>query len=252
VRRADWHAVLRPSLAGLDAAQRERLAQAWLSDALEEHASVATFARLALQLVSLGAPPELLRATQRATLDEIAHAELCFGLASAYAGRNLGPGRLDADDALDGVLGSEDIALAAVREGCVEETIGAMVATAAATRAEDSVVRGVLKRIAADETRHAGLAWRCVRWVVARDRGLEQPVMEAFDAELRRHPEPVGSPEHEEEREDARWLARHGRLSDRERALVACRTMREVVMPCRRALASETQRRPSAQEAERV
>ena len=236
-RRDDWHADVRPSLRGLDGAERERLAQVWLADALEEHASVASFARLALQLVSLGAPPELLRATQRATLDEIAHAELCFGLASAYAGRELGPGPLRTDDALEGELAASDIAVAAVREGCVAETIGAMIATAAATRAEDPVVRAILRRIAADETRHAGLAWRYLRWAVTRDRMLARVVNDAFDAEVSRFTANFSSTR---ELEDDTWWARHGRLTARKRTLVASRTLREVILPCRDALLAET------------
>jgi hypothetical protein len=238
-RRKDWQAALAPSLAGLDARERRRLAQAWLRDALEEHASVASFARLALQLVALGAPPALLRATQRATLDEIAHAELCFGLAGAYAKRAIGPGALHTDNALHEPADRCTVAVAAVREGCVAETIGAMVATAAAARCVDPVVRAVLERIAADETRHAGLAWRYLRWALGRDdRGdIERAVLAAFVVELDRY---CATPPPSEE--DDTWLARHGRLGERERFLVAAHTLREVVLPCARALVAETRR----------
>jgi hypothetical protein len=101
--RRDWLAVLTPNIDGLSSEQREILASSWLADALDEHASVASFACFSMQLLALGAPPDLLRATQRATIDEIAHAEMCFGLASAYADRRLGPGVLDAESALEDV-----------------------------------------------------------------------------------------------------------------------------------------------------
>ncbi|MBT9554900.1 MAG: hypothetical protein IV100_02675, partial [Myxococcales bacterium] len=46
--------------------QREVLVQRWLSVAALEHASVGSFARFTLQLLAVGAPPDLLLATQQA------------------------------------------------------------------------------------------------------------------------------------------------------------------------------------------
>ena len=43
--------------------------------AQEEHASIAAFARLTLQLMALGAPPELISASIRAQADELSHAQ---------------------------------------------------------------------------------------------------------------------------------------------------------------------------------
>jgi hypothetical protein len=45
-------------------------------------------------------------------------------------------------------------------EGCVRETFAALVATWQAEHARDRVVRDAMRRIAADETRHAELAAR--------------------------------------------------------------------------------------------
>jgi len=49
-------------------------------------------------------------------------------------------------------------------EGCVRETFGAMVATWQATHAADPDVRKCMVAIAADETRHAALAWAIAGW----------------------------------------------------------------------------------------
>jgi hypothetical protein len=76
------------------------LARAWLSDARLEHASIAAFARLTLELLHLGAPAELVQASQAASLDEIRHAKLCFGLGSRFAGKLVGPGPLDVSGSL--------------------------------------------------------------------------------------------------------------------------------------------------------
>jgi hypothetical protein len=53
-----------------------------------EHASVAAFARFTLDLLALGAPADLVQSAQQALGDEIAHAELCFGLAGATSVKN--------------------------------------------------------------------------------------------------------------------------------------------------------------------
>jgi hypothetical protein len=166
--------------------QRERLATIWLADAMAEHASIATFARLTLQLLSLGAPPDLLAASQRAVRDEIEHAELCFDLASRYAGRLLGPSRLPIQGAV-AELTLAELAVAAVHEGCVGETMAAVFAGERLERADDPRVRAALGKIVQDETRHAELAWRTVAWAI--DQGgddVRRAVRAAFDQALSR------------------------------------------------------------------
>jgi len=102
-----------------------------------------------------------------ALADEIEHARLCYGLASAYAGRPLGPGPLAIDRALVDPVDLASVTARAVREGCIGETLAALHAGVRAQAAVDPVVRAVLERIAEDESRHAELAWRFVRWAVA-------------------------------------------------------------------------------------
>ena len=51
-----------------------------------EHASVASFARHTLQLLNIGAPSELLMSSQKAAIDEVRHAKMCYGLAAAFFG----------------------------------------------------------------------------------------------------------------------------------------------------------------------
>lgn len=75
-----------PDCGGLAPEVRRALAAHWTEIALMEHASIAAFSRFVLELLSLGAPADLVRDAGRAMSDEIAHAEACFALASAYAG----------------------------------------------------------------------------------------------------------------------------------------------------------------------
>jgi hypothetical protein len=171
--RDDWQAdEPSPVLAELGPAERAALADAWLEDALAEHASVASFARATLELMAVGAPPELLGATQAAARDEIDHARRCFALASAYAGRPLGPGALVSPAPREAGLAA--LACATFVEGCVGETIAALVAERALASASDPTVRATLRVIARDEARHAALAWRTVAWAI--DRGGDDVV----------------------------------------------------------------------------
>ncbi len=164
--RGDWMAAgQEPCLEGLAADEREALAAHWTSVGLMEHASIAAFARFSLQLLAVGAPPELLRDAQAAMADETEHTRLCFALASAYAGRSIGPGRLSLSGALD-AQDDRAILITTIREGCIGETLAAIEAAEASAHATDPAVRAVLTQIAADEERHALLAWRYVAWAI--------------------------------------------------------------------------------------
>lgn len=141
------------------------LADYWANIAALEHASVASFARFATQLLALGAPPRLLRATHAAARDEVEHAKLSYALASAYAGEALGPDRLE----LEGVelrASWHELVDALIREACVGETLGVAEATSAAASATPPALRELLERIAADELRHAQLAWSALDWLL--------------------------------------------------------------------------------------
>jgi hypothetical protein len=53
-------------------------------------------------------------------------------------------------------------------EGCVRETFGAVVAAWQAAHAGDPRIARTMARIAADETRHAALAWAIAGWMEPR------------------------------------------------------------------------------------
>ncbi|NUO48457.1 MAG: ferritin-like domain-containing protein [Polyangiaceae bacterium] len=155
-----------PSIVGLDAKARALLARAWADDAAYEHASVASFSKLSLELMAFGAPSELVRAAHEAALDEIRHAELGFALASAYAGEALSPTALPEAAKLSLASDLASLAAAAVKEGCVGETLAALVASAQHDVATDNAVRSALEVVRADEGRHAELAWKLVAWAL--------------------------------------------------------------------------------------
>jgi len=168
-RRDDWRAKsVEPRVAHLSSDKRARLAEAWTQVALMEHASIAAFARFTLQLLSVGAPADLIERSNAALADETLHAKLAFAIASAYAGHQIGPSPISIAGALD-ACSLRDIVVTTIREGCIGETVAAIEAAEALEHATDPAVRAALARIAQDETRHAALAWRFVRWAV--DRG---------------------------------------------------------------------------------
>jgi len=151
----------------------------WTEVAALEHASVASFARFTLQLMALGAPADLMADTQRAAADEVEHARLAYGLASAFAGRDLGPGPLPLCE-LDLATEPASVMASLVEEACVNETLGAIEARFAADACPDPVVSAVLFRIAEDELRHAQLAWRSLKWLVATHPSLRDAAHEIY------------------------------------------------------------------------
>lgn len=138
----------------------------WARDGLHEHASVASFARFVGELLALAAPPALILAAQAAIVDELEHARLCFELAAREHGP-VRPGPLPLDRRTTARAGDPvALALAVFEEGCVGETVAAAEAAVAADEAVDADARRTLARIAADERRHAALAWQTLRWLV--------------------------------------------------------------------------------------
>jgi hypothetical protein len=241
---------------GLDERQRVSAARHYQQAALLEHASIAAFARFTLQLLELGAPADLCSAAQEAMRDETLHAQLCFTLASRYAGQPLAPGPLS----MSGVLVPatlDDVARLCLLEGCVGETLAAIEAAEALAGATDPEVRRALERIAQDERRHAELAFRFVAWALEQrpHSGLRHAlaaVLEATvgvsrcaaddDAGSQRHAEPSAA--NEGSSDDAR-LEAHGLLPERRRIALRRAVLEEVVVPCVRRLLAEAGARRS-------
>lgn len=125
-----------------------------------EAASVVAFAQLEEELAALGAPPRILRALAKARADEVRHARMTSRLAKRFGatppavrvkrGRN---------------RGALAIAIENAREGCVRETLGAVIALHRAERAKDVEVARAMRAIAADELRHARLSWELMEWL---------------------------------------------------------------------------------------
>jgi hypothetical protein len=241
-RRGDWKSNdVAPAVLRLSSSERKVLGAEWTKVGLAEHASVAAFARFTLHLMSIGAPARLIERSNSAMADETLHAKLAFALASAYAGCDVGPGPL----AIDGAFSRssfDDILVAAIREGCIGETVAAIEATAAAEHAADPDVRRVLERIAADEARHAELAWQFVRWAVERSADDARRLAErefALAREQAARPAPLTTLAD-------RWLLAGGIVPDQLRRVLRAEALESVILVCARALLDHPTRHAAA------
>jgi hypothetical protein len=193
----------------------------WMRAARTEYASVAAFARLATELMALGAPMVLLQATHNAGLDELRHAQLCMDLVRELSGKAYDFGRQRVVSPRPD-LTLRELAVEALLEGCIGEGVAAAEAARAIEGASERV-RPVLETIARDELRHATLSWGVLGWALEQDATLGAELLD----------------------EAARWLARHeatepslargdselGILSGSEAHAVGTSVVRDIVLP---------------------
>jgi hypothetical protein len=220
---------LEPGLRPPEALGRS-LALAWTEAGLQAHAAVGAYARFALQLLGLGAPPQLLCGAAQAMQNETAHAQACFSLARRYAGEDVGPGPL----ALD-VQGTEAdltaIVLGAVQRGCIGEAVNALCAREGLEHCQDAATREILIRRQEQKAQQAQLAWRFVAWALrGAGRELIDQVRVAFLTAL------SGQTPAQPALDGDRLLLRHGLLSPAQTLALEQRVLREVVLPCMEAL----------------
>ena len=222
-------------IAGMDALPadlREEVMLYWAQVGTHEHASVASFARFAMDLLSLGAPRELVSATTRAMEDEIRHAYHCFSIASAYAGMPLGPSEVEVAGCMDH---SGDLAMMlrdAIVEGCIGETIAASIAEWSASYIQDADVSEIVTQIAADEGDHALLAWQFVDWALTKHPELYEVARETLESVDASSLSPWAAGLSQSDRA----LLAHGCVPDAVDDHVRRRAYFEVVKPCGDAL----------------
>jgi rubrerythrin len=125
-----------------------------------EALSARSFERLAAELTAFGAPAALVARTRAAAEDERRHAEQMAALAGAPP-----PGDRER------TLSRRDLTEVAREnaiEGCVHEAFAAVLVSAQARAVAGTAAGQVLADIAADERRHAELAWDVAAWLEAR------------------------------------------------------------------------------------
>jgi hypothetical protein len=184
--RAGWSDETVPMFAGLPDDVRYALAARWLADAAMEHASIASFARLALDLLAHGAPADLVGRVVQAQQDEVAHARAAYSIASALLGEPVGPGPLALPVGPTPSLAT--LAADSVRDGCCNEAMAAAEAAARLAWTTHPALRAALARVVEDEARHAALAADVVAWAIEVGGPEVQAAVDAAWVDARRAP----------------------------------------------------------------
>ena len=188
-----------------------------------------------MDLMALGAPPELLMGATRAQADEIAHARQFFSMATAFAGHPIGPGDLDLGGVDAQTPTPAQVLVQTILEGCINETLAATEATWLSERATLRTIRRVQRQIAADETRHAALGWKTVRWLLK-----EHPTLLSLAEQTFAQARPTGQTPFATIQD--RWMAAYGCMPESKRTVLHMDVWEQVIGPCMEALLSAVQR----------
>jgi hypothetical protein len=148
----------------------ERLAVMARLEAISVHA----FDRLGRELTAHAAPSSLARDAGRARRDEVRHTAMTARLAR----RRGSTARLPDAPSPGPVRSLFEIALENAVEGCVRETYGAVTGLIEARTSRDRELRRAMGSIAADECRHAELAWAVHAWALPRLSSAERERVE--------------------------------------------------------------------------
>ena len=175
---------------------REGLAAEWRRNGAKEHASIAAFTQLSIDLIALGAPPRLLAEIHGDALDEIRHAQLCFSIARDLDGRAEGPATFPEARESPLALPSRTLALSklaidAIVDGALNEGVSARILGRLSRSSTEPRLAHVLREMAADESRHAGNSWNVVAFAI--DAGGPR-VVEALRGALRTLPVRMTAP----------------------------------------------------------
>ena len=150
----------------------------WVERSFSEHASIGTFAKFSVELMSLGAPLWFLERANIAALQEIEHARISFDILNMYLMHNYAENGCVEYSAFPthsvNIDGDHNrIALDTAIGGCFGETLSAMayeqylnVDLKGANI--DDVATQKLNGIAKEEVQHAALAWTTVKWIIDR------------------------------------------------------------------------------------
>jgi hypothetical protein len=168
---ADWIQAAPTSLAArIPDDLRGGLAAEWRDNGKKEHASVAAFAQLTLDLMAVGAPPELVAAAQRDALDEVRHAASCFAIARDIDGVAASPSPFPDARArrflftASRTVALTQIAIDALADGVLNEGIAARLLAQLAKKCDVPELATILREMAGDESRHAAHSWEIVAW----------------------------------------------------------------------------------------
>jgi len=144
------------------------LAEYWETVALTEHASVASFSKVSMDLLANGAPPHLLTQTHQAAIDEVKHAQVALEIARGYGSR-MTIGKLPVPRLETGNMG--EIAKSAWVEGVLGETCAVAESYKALAKKNPSRISSYHRMVMEEELTHAALALRTAVWAYSNVEG---------------------------------------------------------------------------------
>ena len=161
--------------------EMDSLGDIWTTKALGEHASVSSFAAFVMALMANNAPPDLINDALEAAQDEVRHAQISFEIASLLKGFPVEPSNMPPSNQTFNANLTQ-LALAVTREGCIDETISALIAAVEVDSSIDRYlgidanfkekIKQEVRTIAIEEAGHSSLAWRTLRWVCESDQSV--------------------------------------------------------------------------------
>lgn len=154
----------------------------WVDRAIGEHASIASFASFAIELMTNNAPPDLIADSLQAAMDEFRHAQTSFEMASFLLQKNVSPGHLPATS-LSFEQNLNHLAFGVAKEGCVDETVSALLLAAEIMMFDLYKIdkpfswKDKVTVIAKEEANHSALAWRTIYWACNEDKALCEEII---------------------------------------------------------------------------
>ena len=213
---------------GMDATLRRKVGETWVRRAHEELKAAMSFTLLTRELLTVGAPPDVLARVARAVGDEVRHAEILRALGSRYLGAEArGPPGMSVEPSALGDHPRLLASLHAVTLCCVSETIASVFIEASHEAAVSPSVRASLGIVLADEVEHGRAGWaylsslRDDRAVMAAVQGAMVPMVRKALAcwlDFEAITLPDGAPE-------------HGLLSNDEVRACVITALRDLVLP---------------------
>ena len=145
----------------------------WIDKALSKHASIATYAKFSLDLMSLGAPLWFLEMANNASLDEIEHTKFSFDILNMYLinyynqngcirYKEFPSHTVNIDGDYDRI--ASDTAI----DGCFGELVSALTFMNG-----QEEMNGYLRTMALDELNHTSFAWVTIRWIIEQNGAIQ-------------------------------------------------------------------------------
>lgn len=184
----------------LTAPQKRVVADVWRQNGRAEHASIASFSRLSVDLLAVGAPMQLITHAHQDALDEVRHTETCFRIAALIDGEMHSPAAFPEvhhakSRSTVHAKALQELAIEGLIDGALYEGVAADLLAKLAHEAATPFLQETLHGIAADERRHAEHGWEILQWCIQTG-GLDvvQAVQHAW-AQIPQHIAPTVSPE---------------------------------------------------------